>query len=138
MSPPPRSETFEPPPSSGEGGDSPPGADVGVRAVLDAAEQAALARRTHLRAAFDELVAASTNANVDDEHDPEGATIAFERSQLDAHLRRVQADLAELDAARERLAAGRYGRCERCGGPIPADRLDARPTARTCVSCPSR
>ena len=45
--------------------------------MLDAAEQAAIARRTHLRAAFEDLVAASTNANVDDEHDPEGATIAF-------------------------------------------------------------
>ena len=106
--------------------------------MLDAAEQAALARRAHLREAFDDLVAASTNANVDDEHDPEGATIAFERSQLDAHLRRVQAGLEELDAARVRLAEGRYGRCERCGRQIPIARLDARPTARTCVSCPSR
>lgn len=108
-----------------------------MRAVLDAAEQAALARRDHLRAAFDELVAASTNANVDDEHDPEGATIAFERSQLDAHLRSVQAGLDELHAARTRLAEGRYGRCERCGRPIPLARLTARPTARTCVTCPS-
>lgn len=93
---------------------------------------------THLREAFDELVAASTNANVDDEHDPEGATIAFERSQLDAHLRRVQTSLEELGAARERLGQGRYGRCERCGRSIPPERLAARPTARTCVTCPSR
>lgn len=136
MSPPPRSEAAEPRPPSGTADDS--GDHLTAEAVLDAAEQAALARRAHLREAFDELVAASTNANVDDEHDPEGTTIAFERSQLDAHLRRVEGDLAELDAARERLAQGRYGRCERCGGPIPLDRLAARPTARTCVSCPSR
>ena len=115
-----------------------PSGHVAAKAALDAAEQVALSRRAHLREAFEELVAASTNANVDDEHDPEGATIAFERSQLDAHLRRVQADLAELDAARVRLAEGRYGRCERCGGPIPLERLAARPTARTCVRCPTR
>ena len=32
-------------------------------------------------------------------------------------------------------ADGSYGTCEACGGPIPAARLEARPTARTCVGC---
>lgn len=104
--------------------------------MLEVAEGAARTRLARLREAFEELVAASTNANVDDEHDPEGATIAFERSQLDAHLRSAQASLVELDAARRRLEEGRYGRCEVCGEPIPGERLTARPTARTCVTCP--
>ena len=43
--------------------------------------------------------------------------------------------LAELDSALRRLDAGTYGVCERCGGPIPEARLEARPTARTCVTC---
>ena len=38
-----------------------------------------------------------------------------------------------MDAALSRLEAGRYGRCERCGQPIGADRLAARPTALTCI-----
>lgn len=130
MSPPPRSDAAGSRPEPGAGG------DVDARAVLKAAEEAARTRLARLREAFDELVVASTNANVDDEHDPEGATIAFERSQLDAHLRRAQASLVELDAARRRLDEGRYGRCERCGRPIPVERLTARPTARTCVTCP--
>jgi hypothetical protein len=35
-----------------------------------------------LQHSFDEMVAASRDSNADDEHDPEGATIAFERAQL--------------------------------------------------------
>jgi DnaK suppressor protein len=30
---------------------------------------------------------------------------------------------------------GTYGLCERCGEAILTARLEARPTARTCVAC---
>jgi RNA polymerase-binding transcription factor DksA len=43
--------------------------------------------------------------------------------------------LAELDDALDRLRQGRYGQCERCGRPIAAGRLAARPAARTCITC---
>ncbi|MGL4743508.1 MAG: TraR/DksA family transcriptional regulator [Dermatophilaceae bacterium] len=81
------------------------------------------------------LHAASRDSNADDEHDPEGQTIAYERSQLAALIGSAQARLTELDAAVSRLAAGTWGRCERCAAPIPPERLDARPAARTCVRC---
>jgi RNA polymerase-binding protein DksA len=84
------------------------------------------------------VVAASRDSNADDEHDPEGATIAFERAQVHALARAAQARLAEVDRALERLAAGTYGVCERCGTEIPAARLEVRPTATTCVACASR
>lgn len=84
---------------------------------------------------YDEVVAASRDTNADDEHDPEGATIAFERSQVGALARQARDRLAELDAALARVDDGSYGRCERCGQPIPPARLDARPEARTCVGC---
>ena len=80
-------------------------------------------------------MAASLNSNADDEHDPEGATIAFERSQVETLARRLQQHLADIEAAERRLDDGSYGICERCGGAIPEDRLEARPTARTCVGC---
>ena len=80
------------------------------------------------------IVEASADSNADDEHDPEGATIAFERSQVEALARRLEEHLAELDAAAERLAAGTYGTCQRCGDQIPAGRLEARPAALTCVA----
>jgi RNA polymerase-binding transcription factor DksA len=73
----------------------------------------------------------------DDEHDPEGATIAFERQQVAALLSRARGRLADLDRALERLHAGGYGRCEQCGQQIAAERLAARPAARTCIGCAS-
>ena len=89
-----------------------------------------------LRRDWDGVVEASAQSNVDDEHDPESATIAFERARIEASLNRAEARLAEIDGALRRLAGGAYGTCERCGGPIAPERLEARPTARTCVTCP--
>ena len=93
------------------------------------------ARVESLQRSFDEMVAASRDSNADDEHDPEGATIAFERAQLVAVLRQANADLVELEAALGRVDGGTYGVCERCGLPIAAARLDARPAARRCITC---
>ena len=81
------------------------------------------------------MVAASLGTNADDEHDPEGATIAFERSQVGALITQARDHLAELDAAEARVADGSYGICEGCGRPIAPERLEARPVARTCVTC---
>lgn len=81
------------------------------------------------------MVEASSDSNADDEHDPEGATIAFERSQLDALVLQAQRHLDEIALARERLANGTYESCESCGRPIGNARLEARPVARTCIIC---
>ena len=102
------------------------------------------ARRAELAAQIDAMtrdfhaiVAASEGANSDDEHDPEGATIAFERQQVAALVESARRHVAELDRAIADLDAGRYGRCERCGETIAAARLQARPSARTCIGCAS-
>ena len=81
------------------------------------------------------LFEASRSSNADDEHDPEGSAIAFERAQLTAVLGAARRRVTELTGALERLAAGGYGVCETCAEPIPAERLAARPAARTCVTC---
>ncbi|MEP7178017.1 MAG: TraR/DksA family transcriptional regulator [Pseudonocardiales bacterium] len=81
------------------------------------------------------VVQASADTNADDEHDPEGSTIAFERAQVRALLDSARDNLVEIDAALARIAAGSYGRCEACGAPIGRERLQARPAARLCVSC---
>ena len=86
---------------------------------------------------FQHVVAASRDSNADDEHDPEGSTIAFERSQLGALTEQARRHLAEIDAASIRLANGTYGICESCGGLISDARLLARPVARTCIVCAS-
>lgn len=71
----------------------------------------------------------------DDEHDPEGSTIAFERAKIAALIADTESELRDIDAAESRLATGTYGSCERCGGEIPAIRLEALPAARRCVHC---
>jgi DnaK suppressor protein len=94
-----------------------------------------LAQIDALTREFDEVVAASTSSNADDEHDPEGATIAFERQQVAALLDQARRRLADVDAALARAEAGDYGRCADCGREIAPERLAARPHARTCIDC---
>lgn len=107
--------------------------DPGSR--LDAEHQAASEQLVALRRDFDGIVAASVGSNADDEHDPEGSTIAFERSQVSTLIEQAERRLAEIESARERVRGGTYGQCERCGQAIAAGRLEARPVARTCVDC---
>lgn len=106
-----------------------------VAAVLASLREATQERLARLRGDFRGVVDASRDSNADDEHDPEGQTIAYERSQVDALIRQAERQLTDLDAAERRLATGTYGTCEVCGRPIPAGRLEARPIARTCVEC---
>jgi DnaK suppressor protein len=82
---------------------------------------------------LDSVFAASVDSNADDEHDPEGHTIAYERSQLSALISAAEEHLSDIESATVRLEQGTYGTCEVCLQPIPAARLEARPTARTCV-----
>jgi DnaK suppressor protein len=111
--------------------------DAAIWAALETERAATLDRMTALRRDFDGIVDSSALVATDDEHDPEGATIAFERAQLAALLDQAQSHLAGLDQALSRLREGRYGRCERCGQPIAPARLAARPAARTCITCAS-
>ena len=104
-----------------------------ARPPLDSERDRTLRRLAALTDDHAGVVAASRDSNADDEHDPEGATIAFERSQVDALVRQAREHLSEIDAALARLESGRYGICEIGGEPIAEGRLAARPTARTCV-----
>ncbi|TDD61402.1 molecular chaperone DnaK [Kribbella antibiotica] len=81
------------------------------------------------------IVEASQLTATDDEHDPEGATIAFERSQTSALLAAATSHLADVDLALAHLTDGTYGVCEHCGTHISPERLLARPAARTCITC---
>jgi DnaK suppressor protein len=71
----------------------------------------------------------------DDEHDPDGVTLSVQRAQLLGLLGGARRDLTALDRAAERVAAGVYGRCVRCGGDIGEARLEALPAAETCIAC---
>ncbi|MCU1587002.1 MAG: Zinc finger, DksA/TraR C4-type [Frankiales bacterium] len=84
-----------------------------------------------LKALYAELVAAEAGSNADDEHDPEGTTLAFERQQLLAVIESYERKRADMQR-------GTTGICEVCGNPIGPERLEARPYARTCIDCASR
>jgi RNA polymerase-binding protein DksA len=94
-----------------------------------------LQRLSDLTRDFDSVVSASRDTNADDEHDPEGATIAFERSQIAALTRQTRQHLEEVESALSRIHASTYGLCHTCGRPIAPERLEARPTARACIRC---
>jgi RNA polymerase-binding transcription factor len=114
------------------------GSMAGAREVLLAERERALQRMAALEREFADIAEAAASAGADDEHDPEGATLAFERQHAAALLEQAREQLAAIDAALEAVQAVRYGICARCGQPIGEDRLAARPAALTCVRCAAR
>jgi DnaK suppressor protein len=101
-----------------------------------AAERArTTARAEALARDLDDIVRSSAESVKDDEHDPEGATIAFERAQVASLLADARHRLGALDAAEVRLRGPEANRCERCGGEIGVERIEARPAAVRCVRC---
>jgi DnaK suppressor protein len=95
-------------------------------------------RLASLRGDVDSIVDSVSSTTGDDEHDPEGVTIGFERAQAEALVEQAQAHLAEVNAALKRIAHGTYATCVRCGKPIAPERLEARPEAAQCITCASR
>jgi DnaK suppressor protein len=108
-----------------------------VAELLAADRAGTLQRLSGLEREFAGIIE-SGSAGTDDEHDPEGATIAFERQHTAALLRQLRQHLGQIDTAMARLAEGSYGTCENCGQPIGTARLAARPVTTTCFSCASR
>ena len=106
--------------------------------ALATARERAIAQLASLEREFGGIVEAARGTSTDDEHDPEGATLAFERQHVAALAQAAREHLADIDAAVARLADGSYGACQTCGQPIGAERLAARPAARTCIGCTRR
>jgi DnaK suppressor protein len=102
---------------------------------LNELRSATIRRASSLVSSFDGIVEATSDVATDDEHDPEGHTIAWERQQIAALLDETRVTLAEIEAAEQRLADGLYGTCTSCGRKIAAERLDALPATPTCVNC---
>jgi RNA polymerase-binding transcription factor DksA len=106
--------------------------------LLAVARDDALHRIAALRGDVTSIVDSASSTTGDDEHDPEGATIGFERAQAMALLAQAEVQLEAVEAALARLAAGTYGSREVCGRPIASERLKARPEAARCISCAAR
>lgn len=96
----------------------------------------ALARRIESGVAATNSRAATQGASSVPTHladaDDEGVDRAGETL---AHLER---NIEEIDAALDRLDAGRYGTCRDCGASIDPHRLEALPEVTRCVTCASQ
>jgi RNA polymerase-binding transcription factor DksA len=106
--------------------------------------------RARLEGERDRLLAVRQGIDAEDPPDEAETEAISELSSADQHMadegsetasrevdlalrEHVDAELAEIDAALKRLAAGTYGICEACGRPIEEDRLEAIPYARFCL-----
>ena len=109
-----------------------------ARGRLSAERVAAAARIAALERDIATIVESAKGGATDDEHDAEGATIAFERAQAMALLEETRTQVEALDTALARVESGSYGVCESCGQDIAPERLAARPSATLCITCASR
>jgi len=66
-----------------------------------------------------------------DQHPADIASETFEREKDLSILESLEYELRELEAAVRRVDDGAYGTCEACGGPIPEERLEVQPAARS-------
>ena len=69
-----------------------------------------------------------------DQHQADIASDVLEQEVERSILLSLDDELHEVEFALDRLAAGKYGRCERCGRAIPAERLEAVPATRFCAA----
>jgi RNA polymerase-binding transcription factor len=112
--------------------------DIDPSAVLAAvvSERERMARQVEsLQRVVAAIVEGSELTSTDDEHDPEGATIAYERAQATALLRQARSDLDALERTSSKLEAGQRVVCSVCGREIDLARLVALPTACRCIRC---
>ena len=109
-----------------------------IQNLLDlvTAEQERTARQiASLEVVVAAIVEGSELVSTDDEHDPEGATIAYERAQASALLRQARADRDALVVTRRQLDLGQQVVCAVCGRDIDFERVAAVPTTSRCVRC---
>jgi RNA polymerase-binding transcription factor DksA len=68
----------------------------------------------------------------------DGAHSTAERAQRMALAHELRESLLDVERALQKMDAGAYGSCERCGEPVSPERLEALPWARLCITCKQR
>jgi DnaK suppressor protein len=108
-----------------------------LRGRLSAEFAAASAAIETSKTAMSSFLASRRDVEVDDEHDPEGSTLALQFTETSALLNNSRQHLDQAVVALGKIADGSYGQCEMCGQQIAIARLEARPAAAHCVPCAS-
>lgn len=70
-----------------------------------------------------------------DNHPADAATETFEREKDLAMDENVDDMIEGIDRALQKIEAGNYGICDRCGKEISKGRLEAVPYAAFCIEC---
>lgn len=96
------------------------------RSVLAALRRDLLARNAELSVTAEDPLAYDDNF-------ADSAQVAAELGENQLAIAAAKEQLDDIDAALARLDNGTYGKCQTCGGPIGAARLEAIPTARFCI-----
>jgi DnaK suppressor protein len=98
-------------------------------------------RQTELRDEYDqhlsEIAELQRDRLIDSSGDDQAdtGTKTLEREQEISLANNLLDRINQVERALERLEEGGYGWCERCGNPIPVERLAAFPSATLCVTC---
>lgn len=108
-----------------------------ARSRLNTDRDQTLGRIAELEREFAAIVTSVSegSAGGDDEHDPEGATVAFERQHTAALVTQARDRLVAIDAALRKIDSGIYEICDMCGTLIGEERLTARPASLICIRC---
>lgn len=96
-----------------------------------------MARRDALRRALSQEVSRlSERSGVVGCSDHLDAAIDSANAEICSRLAEIESrELADIERTLQRIAEGRYGRCESCGGRIPAKRLNVLPCTTRCIAC---
>ena len=110
-----------------------------MKTIEAEAKRRLLSRREALKKLSDETARDDRQLTEDQPADwTDRATVREETSLLRELGEVERRELAEIDAALERIARGEFGRCEECAGAIGRQRLRAIPEARLCINCRER
>jgi RNA polymerase-binding transcription factor DksA len=108
--------------------------DDGARARLDEERRRLEEVRESIDSVSDESERESlSELSSADQHQADIGSETFDREKDLSILEQVEAELADVAHALERLDQGTYGTCEACGQPIGDERLEALPAARFCL-----
>jgi len=80
----------------------------------------------------------SANGPSYDHNFADSSQVTAERGEAEALAAQLRETLDEVERALTKLESGDYGICESCSSPINPARLEAMPTARTCIDCTAK
>ena len=99
-------------------------------ALLNESRDALLAQLNELGFGAEGETGLSYDANFAD-----SSQVTAERGETDVLVAELRTALHDIERALDRLDAGAFGICERCGQPISVARLEAMPATTICISC---